>query len=116
MTLPARESTNTTPLLRRGKLDRLIGHHIADAQVTDILQRLDLLVTVEADGGRLRRAGVSTWRSEEDLVEEVARVYGYNNIPDEPVRSGSDHGNPPRKRTCVAKRVKTLLNGKTIRK
>ncbi len=24
---------------------------------------------------------------EEDLVEEVARVYGYNNIPDEPVQA-----------------------------
>jgi phenylalanyl-tRNA synthetase beta chain len=25
---------------------------------------------------------------EEDLVEEVARVYGYNNIPDAPVLAG----------------------------
>ncbi|SUH09532.1 phenylalanyl-tRNA synthetase subunit beta [Salmonella enterica subsp. enterica] len=33
-----------------------------------------------------------TWRFdmeiEEDLVEEVARVYGYNNIPDEPIQAG----------------------------
>ncbi len=35
-TLPKR----ATITLRRSKLDRLIGHHIADEQVTDILRRL----------------------------------------------------------------------------
>jgi phenylalanyl-tRNA synthetase beta chain len=59
-TLPKR----ATITLRRSKLDRLIGHHIDDAQVTDILQRLGCEVTVgRTNGRRLRRAGVSTWRS-----------------------------------------------------
>ncbi|QTH71824.1 phenylalanine--tRNA ligase subunit beta [Pseudoalteromonas xiamenensis] len=68
--------------LRRERLDRVIGYHIEDAKVTDILTRLGLDVTFEH----------GTWSAlapsyrfdisiEEDLIEEVARVFGYNNIP-----------------------------------
>ena len=74
--------------LRREKLDRLIGHVIADDQVTDILQRLGCKVTT---GSGEWQAIAPSWRFdmqiEEDLVEEVARVYGYNNIPDVPVHA-----------------------------
>ena len=63
--------------LRREKLDRLIGHHVADAQVTDILTRLGCKVE-QKDGNWT--AVAPSWRFdmqiEEDLVEEVARVYG----------------------------------------
>jgi phenylalanyl-tRNA synthetase beta chain len=47
--------TRATITLRRSKLDRLIGHHIDDAQVTDILQRLGCEVTV----------GEGEWQEEE---------------------------------------------------
>ena len=77
-----------TITLRREKLDRLIGHHIDDRQVTDILQRLGCDVSV---GEGEWRAVAPSWRFdmaiEEDLIEEVARVYGYNNIPDVPVKA-----------------------------
>lgn len=77
-----------TITLRRSKLDRLIGHHIEDAQVTDILTRLGCDVTTAPDQWTATAPG---WRFdmeiEEDLVEEVARIYGYNNIPDVPVRA-----------------------------
>lgn len=76
-----------TITLRREKLDRLIGHVIADEQVTDILTRLGCEVTV---GEGQWQAVAPSWRFdmaiEEDLVEEVARIYGYNNIPDVPVQ------------------------------
>lgn len=68
--------------LRREKLDHLLGHHIPTEIVTDILQRLGL--TVSYDNG-LWTAISPSWRFdieiEEDLIEEVARIYGYNNIP-----------------------------------
>ncbi|AUP76761.1 hypothetical protein CWS02_15600 [Enterobacter sp. EA-1] len=48
---------------------------------------------------------------EEDLVEEVARVYGYNNIPDEPVQAGLIMGEH-REANLSLKRVRTLLNDK----
>lgn len=110
-TLPKR----ATITLRRSKLDRLIGHHVADAQVTDILTRLGCEVTEGQDEWKAvapsRRFDMEI---EEDLVEEVARVYGYNNIPDEPVQAGLVMGSH-READLSLKRVKTMLNDKGYR-
>jgi phenylalanyl-tRNA synthetase beta chain len=107
-TLPKR----ATITLRRSKLDRLIGHHVADAQVSDILRRLGCEVT---EGQDEWKAVAPSWRFdmeiEEDLVEEVARVYGYNNIPDAPVQAGLVMGSH-READLSLKRVKTMLNDK----
>lgn len=101
-----------TITLRRTKLDRLIGHVIADEQVTDILTRLGCEVT---QGEGEWKAVAPSWRFdmaiEEDLVEEVARVYGYNNIPDVPVKASlimTQH----REASLSLKRAKTLLTDK----
>lgn len=98
-----------TITLRRSKLDRLIGHHIEDAQVSDILRRLGCEVT---EGDNQWTAVAPSWRFdmqiEEDLVEEVARVYGYNSIPNEPVQAGLIMGSH-READLSLKRVKTML-------
>ncbi|KNC09507.1 phenylalanine--tRNA ligase [Klebsiella sp. RIT-PI-d] len=101
-----------TITLRRSKLDRLIGHHIADEQVVDILTRLGCDVTAGNDEWQ---AVAPTWRFdmaiEEDLVEEVARIYGYNSIPNEPVQAGLVMGSH-KEANLSLKRVKTMLNDK----
>ncbi|GIU53271.1 phenylalanine--tRNA ligase subunit beta [Shewanella sp. KT0246] len=81
--------------LRRSKLDKILGHHIPAADVTEILERLGFTVTANAETWTVVTA---TYRFdmaiEEDLIEEVARIYGYNNIPNiAPVASltMSDH-------------------------
>ncbi|SMG61732.1 phenylalanine--tRNA ligase subunit beta [Cedecea sp. NFIX57] len=98
-----------TITLRRSKLDRLIGHHIEDAQVSDILRRLGCEVT---EGQAKWTAVAPSWRFdmeiEEDLVEEVARVYGYNSIPNSPVQAGLVMGTH-READLSLKRVKTML-------
>ncbi|AOR65182.1 phenylalanine--tRNA ligase subunit beta [Pectobacterium wasabiae] len=101
--------TRATITLRREKLDRLIGHVIADEQVSDILQRLGCNVA-KIDAGW--QATAPSWRFdmeiEEDLVEEVARIYGYNNIPNIPTQAPlimTAH----REASLSLKRVKTLL-------
>jgi len=101
-----------TITLRREKLDRLIGHTIADEQVTNILTRLGCAVT---QGEGEWKAVAPSWRFdmaiEEDLIEEVARVYGYNNIPDVPVKASlimTQH----READLSLKRAKTLLTDK----
>jgi len=73
--------------LRRVKLDSRIGHVIADEQVEDILIRLGFAVS--SSGVQLDKCWnvtVPAYRFdisiEVDLIEEVARIYGYNNIPD----------------------------------
>ncbi|MCO7256009.1 phenylalanine--tRNA ligase subunit beta [Dickeya oryzae] len=103
--LPAR----ATITLRRDKLDRLIGHVISDEKVSDILNRLGCQVTKTADGWQ---AVAPSWRFdmaiEEDLVEEVARIYGYNNIPNIPTQAPlkmTQH----REASLTLKRVRTLL-------
>ncbi|GAA3530031.1 phenylalanine--tRNA ligase subunit beta [Zobellella aerophila] len=69
--------------LRHTRLNALIGVEIPVDQVTDMLNRLGLVVTVTVDGWQVvvpsYRFDISI---EEDLVEEVARIYGYNQIPD----------------------------------
>jgi len=68
--------------LRRSKLDRLIGISIDSDRVESILTQLGCEVTTTPEGWT---AIAPTYRFdmniEEDLIEEVARVYGYNNIP-----------------------------------
>lgn len=98
-----------TITLRREKLDRLIGHVIADADVTDILTRLGCEVTAGHDEWQ---AIAPSWRFdmeiEEDLVEEVARIYGYNNIPHVPVQASLEM-TKHREADLSLKRVKSLL-------
>lgn len=101
---------NIAPVkLTRKKLDRLLGHVIDDAQVLDSLTRLGFTVTVENDGWL---TSVPSWRFdvqiEEDLIEEVARIYGYNNIPDVPLRADLVMTNH-REANLSLKRVKTML-------
>lgn len=71
-----------TVQLRREKLDALLGHHIDTETVTDIFQRLGFEVQY-ANG--VWTVTSASWRFdieiEEDLIEEVARIYGYNSIP-----------------------------------
>lgn len=68
-------------VLRQARLAKVLGISIADDDVTDILQRLGFTVTFD---GASWDVTVPTFRFdisiEEDLIEEVARVYGYHRI------------------------------------
>ncbi len=75
-----------TVTLRRAKLDARIGHHIKDATVSDILTRLGFNVTENGtEQDKVWTVVVPAYRFdisiEVDLIEEVARIFGYNNIP-----------------------------------
>jgi phenylalanyl-tRNA synthetase beta chain len=69
-------------LLRRGRIERLLGVSIEDAEVERILRGVGLAVTPADEGWRCE---VPSWRFdlriEVDLLEELARVYGYNRLP-----------------------------------
>ncbi len=95
--------------LHRNNLDRLLGYVISSQQVSDILCRLGCKVIKQGD---IWFVVAPTWRFditiEEDLIEEVARIYGYDNIPAVPVRANLVMIKHPESHLTL-KRVKTLL-------
>jgi phenylalanyl-tRNA synthetase beta chain len=68
--------------LRRHAIARLLGVEIADSDVEAMLRGLGLTVAAVSDGWT---AQVPSWRFdlgiEADLIEELARVYGYDRLP-----------------------------------
>ena len=68
--------------LRRARLARVLGTTVADAEVTRILAALGLAVDAIDTGWVVtppaRRFDIAI---EEDLIEEIARIHGYDAIP-----------------------------------
>jgi phenylalanyl-tRNA synthetase beta chain len=68
--------------LRSRQIKRVLGIELADDEVTSIFQRLGMDVNVSPDGWLIRSPSFRfDIQIEADLLEEVVRVYGYNNIP-----------------------------------
>jgi phenylalanyl-tRNA synthetase beta chain len=68
--------------LRFDRMARLIGKTIAPGQIKHILTALDFAIVEEDAGGLV--VSVPTYRvdvtREADVVEEILRIYGYNNV------------------------------------
>lgn len=68
--------------LRRERIARVLGIVIDDAEIERILSALGLKVDAVADGWQVtappRRFDIAI---EEDLIEEIARIHGYDRIP-----------------------------------
>lgn len=68
--------------LRRHRIGRVLGIEIDDQTVTDILERLGMGIQAAPDGWILTPpSGRFDIALEEDLIEELGRVYGYTEIP-----------------------------------
>ncbi len=71
--------------LAKERLDRLMGVEIKLTEAKEILESLGFAVDLDAEDKSLT-AAVPHWRYNdislpEDLIEEVARIYGYQNLP-----------------------------------
>jgi phenylalanyl-tRNA synthetase beta chain len=80
--LPTREEI----VLRRERLHSLLGTSVPDSQVQTILERLGLTVSpIDQGWAALPPMHRFDLEIEEDLIEEVARIYGYSEIPETPL-------------------------------
>ncbi|WP_447553119.1 phenylalanine--tRNA ligase subunit beta [Vreelandella sp. EE22] len=71
-----------TIVLREARLTQTLSKTLPVNDVTDILDRLGLKTSPAGEGWQVE---VPSWRFdiaiEEDLIEEIARIHGYNNLP-----------------------------------
>ena len=72
--------------LRAEKVTSLLGVAIEDSHIEALLTRLGLAMKfVDTASGKTWQVVVPSWRFdiaiEEDLIEELGRIYGYNNLP-----------------------------------
>lgn len=93
-------------------LNQFIGINITSEEITEYLERLFL--TVKSDENNLV-VSIPTYRQDlvikEDIAEEVARMYGYNNIPNTIIRGTSTEGKRDDKQKFVAD-IKNMLSTK----
>lgn len=72
--------------LHRKNIEKYLGITIADTDVLEILHGLEMQVDLIADGWQV---AIPSWRFdlkiEEDLIEEIARIYGYHRIPEQKI-------------------------------
>ena len=78
-------SAHAPVALRRARLPRLLGIDIPDTDIERILKTLGMRVEHTRDGWTVtpppRRFDIAI---EEDLIEEVARIHGYDRVPEKP--------------------------------
>ncbi len=77
-----RKKENVTVKIRPARVNQLLGLQLSDEEITVCLERLGMTVTPTEGGYSVQ---VPSWRAdiemEVDLIEEVARIYGYDRIP-----------------------------------
>jgi len=68
--------------LRQQRIKRILGVDLATKEVEGILQRLGMTVLADSEGWQVTTPGFRfDIEIEADLIEEIGRVYGYNNLP-----------------------------------
>ncbi|WP_174888881.1 phenylalanine--tRNA ligase subunit beta [Candidatus Williamhamiltonella defendens] len=111
---PAMLSKTQHITLRSTKLDRLLGYQIEFDQALDILQHLGFQIQEKehTQGAYRLQLRPPSWRFdialEEDVIEEIARIYGYHRIPETPIKSELSIGSSSQNE-CALTRFKTLL-------
>ncbi|HET9033764.1 MAG TPA: phenylalanine--tRNA ligase subunit beta [Dokdonella sp.] len=97
--LPLRPAVN----LRRVRLQRILGIKIADTDVARILESLGMQVSTGSEGWTaVPPASRFDLAIEEDLIEEVARIHGYERIPAQAPRGEITPAAIPEDRVALA--------------
>lgn len=97
-------------VLRVAQVKRLLGYALPSTTIVAILKRLEFIVNKVNDDAI--EVQVPSYRHdikrEIDLIEEVARIYGYQNIPEQPMRAELNMAALPERR-LMTKQLENLL-------
>ncbi len=104
-----------TVSLRHSRIAKIVGQEIDGSEVERLLKAIGFGVTVEDAGERTYSCTVPSYRPdvarEIDLIEEVARLYGFNNIP-EPTHTAIPSITPHAMQNgLLRKKVRKVLSG-----
>ncbi|MCX7098383.1 MAG: phenylalanine--tRNA ligase subunit beta [Methylococcales bacterium] len=104
-TLPQRQAVT----LRRQRIQKTLGVVLDDELVTGIFHRLGMQVLATAEGWNITPPGFRfDIAIEADLIEELARIYGYNKLPTSRLLMRSELS-PATESVLDIERVKDLL-------
>lgn len=97
--------------VRINKVEELLGIKITEEQMIDILERLELRCKIKDNEIEV---DVPSFRQdleiEADIIEEIGRVYGFHNIPSQPLMGSLSKGEKSRLRR-IEDLVKNILVG-----
>ena len=96
-------------LLRRQRIEKILGISLPDAQIQTILVRLGMCIEPHPEGWLIAPPSFRfDMAIEADLIEELARVHGYNNIPNNSLLMRAELGKAT-ETSLEIDRVKDLL-------
>ena len=91
-------------------VNKFLGLSLTKEQMKDCLDRLDLFTEISGEKLVIK---VPTFRSDvnikEDAAEEIARIYGYNNVPSTPIKTSSIRFGKYKKQVIRENIVEALL-------
>jgi phenylalanyl-tRNA synthetase beta chain len=97
--------------LRKQRIEKLLGISLTDAELTEMFSGLGLQVTATADGWQVIAPGFRfDIAIEEDLLEEIARIYGYNNLPSNMLLMRSELAKAPEATLTLERLQDTLVD------
>ncbi|MFA9397578.1 MAG: phenylalanine--tRNA ligase subunit beta [Clostridiaceae bacterium] len=92
-------------------INSFLGIDISKEDMKEYLDRLELETTIQDEDLNIN---VPTFRGDinikQDVAEEVARIYGYNNIPSTLIRSVGEKGGKNQKQKIEDKVIELMLN------
>ncbi len=98
--------------LRKNRIESILGITLPDGEVTDIFERLGMDVRANFEGWEITPPGFRFDISiEADLIEEIGRIYGYNNLPDHQLLIRAELGDAPES-VLPIKKIKDMLVAK----
>lgn len=91
-------------------VNKFLGTEISKEDMVNYLNRLELVTEIKGDSLVIT---VPTFRGDvnikEDVAEEIARIYGYNNIPTTVIRSVNTRGGKSKKQQLDDKVIEALI-------